>query len=409
MNPLARPPLQIFLVRDSGDLSAAPFLDGIKDVIQGNRSAENAYLRSGEKLDVPVQELSQALSLCDQQALLDKAMHSLFVVFVTEDSNKQMKRDWLDPLAANLKDPDNGLIIVTMGKQIRSDLNSRYINVIDGHIRCEDLDEKRSNGQGSCIWGENEERTVWFALYTLCQARRLLLHGIAGPSGRSRKLQIFLSHAKQDGLPLAWAMQQLIDRQTEFSSWYDAKDLAGVNDWRSEIKRGISDSTIVVLRTDGYDTRPWCRQEFVWARDNGVPLVNVEIRQQLERGADRLTHDGAPTVSLADGNLFRALFSAFRENIKRLALERFFHAYQQQTNLKFNQSSVIPYPPSMSQIAYAIRDLQPGSGNRYMILHQDPPLTGVFAPAVKGLIDTFQGSIILTTPQKIVMQTSLQP
>ena len=151
-------------------------------------------------------------------------------------------------------------------------------------------------------FGEYAERSAWFALYVLQACRHLLARAIfrSEVDKEKLKLKLFISHAKKDSLPLAHSLRSALKQKEYFSTWYDATDLDGVDDWRQAIKDGVNNSVVIVLRTEKYDTRPWCRQEFVWADQCAVPIVCVEARNSLEYAADILAAKSrTPSSSLA--------------------------------------------------------------------------------------------------------------
>lgn len=189
-----------------------------------------------------------------------------------------------------------------------------------------------------------------------------------------------------------------------FHTWYDAKDLAGVEDWRAAIRDGVNNSVVVVLRTESYDTRPWCRQEFVWADQCAVPIVCVEARNSLEYAADSLAASRVPTVRIPDGNLFRILFLALKESLRILQLERRMiqlnatHVGMRKAKERF----LIPYTPHLRNLTYAAkviserrREAQTGYN---VILYAAPPLTPELYQASKVYMEDRCGMSYLLTP-----------
>ncbi|MHC4743045.1 MAG: toll/interleukin-1 receptor domain-containing protein [Planctomycetota bacterium] len=404
MSRLPLPALQVHLLRRDGDRAVALFVEAILDVIRGNEFASTTYLSSREKLGLPVQELTRNLSQLQLEKTAKRAMHSLFVDFIDSvDAELTSSNSCLNSLVRLVRKPEfnSGLLIVCRDDASSNRLQSA-VGDADDNIWIVNLNKTDPQGWQQPSWGEHVERPVWFALYVLFRARHLLLEGTG--KDPAKRLTMFLSHAKKDGLPLARAFEPLLSRQEWLAAWYDAKDLQNVKDWRNEIREGVVNSIVVVLRTNAYETRPWCRQEFMWARERGVPFVNVEVRYHFERPSDMLTHDAAPTVWLTDGNLFRVLFTALRENIRLLVLERFYHELKSEHSKKFDNATLIAYPPTLTQIAQSIAAINPQSGKEYLILHQDPPLRGVVRHAVSKLLDAYPGEIRLGTPQELIIE-----
>lgn len=81
-------------------------------------------------------------------------------------------------------------------------------------------------------------------------------------------LNVFLSHAKRDGTPIAESIREGVRRFSQLVAWYDANDLPFGTPWESPMVKAAKNDTaaMVVTVTDAYPTRPWCRQEAKLAR-----------------------------------------------------------------------------------------------------------------------------------------------
>jgi hypothetical protein len=88
-------------------------------------------------------------------------------------------------------------------------------------------------------------------------------------------LNVFLSHAKRDGTPIAEAIRDGVRSFSQLVAWYDANDLPIGSEWTSRMERAAGKDTaaMVVTVTDAYPTRPWCRREAKLAR---TPVQAVE-------------------------------------------------------------------------------------------------------------------------------------
>jgi hypothetical protein len=99
------------------------------------------------------------------------------------------------------------------------------------------------------------------ALRLLHEGRVLLAGALPpAPGCKAGYLRLFISHAKIDGLPLAHALKHQIEALGWLQDFYDVDDLPGGCDWQAELERGVGSSLIVMLRTEVYESRPWCRQ-----------------------------------------------------------------------------------------------------------------------------------------------------
>ncbi len=81
-------------------------------------------------------------------------------------------------------------------------------------------------------------------------------------------LQVFLSHAKQDGTEIALALRDGLADYGQLKTWYDANELPPGYHWDSPMRSAAKSNTAALISvvTDSYPTRYWCRQEVSLAR-----------------------------------------------------------------------------------------------------------------------------------------------
>lgn len=81
-------------------------------------------------------------------------------------------------------------------------------------------------------------------------------------------LNVFLSHAKRDGREIAESIRDGVRSFSQLVAWYDANDLPFGTAWESPMEQAAKQGTaaMVVVVTDAYPTRPWCRREAWLAR-----------------------------------------------------------------------------------------------------------------------------------------------
>ena len=139
------------------------------------------------------------------------------------------------------------------------------------------------------------------------------------------KLTLFLSHAKSDGLFLARAIKSYIDdiksNEQDLSSWYDAIDIPSGSQWKKELQKAAATSVLIAIRTNAYDLRQACREEFETAVDSCVPILVVDATQGTLTAASPLPYSAMPTVRVVDGNTHRILVSALREHLRLLLMK----------------------------------------------------------------------------------------
>jgi hypothetical protein len=106
------------------------------------------------------------------------------------------------------------------------------------------------------------------------------------------KPQVFVSHAKRDGRDEAVALKAAIHAYGQIDAYFDEADIAwGSNDWAGQLQAAVLEGSagMLVLETDAYASRPWCRAEAELAR---VP------RRLAESGVDAQIWSVVPTVVL---------------------------------------------------------------------------------------------------------------
>jgi hypothetical protein len=86
----------------------------------------------------------------------------------------------------------------------------------------------------------------------------------ATSSGPLPKVNVFLSHAKQDGTVPAQRLRDYIYGQTQLAAFYDENDIAFGDVFGRVIQSALDSSdtaALIVVRTARYASRPWCRRE----------------------------------------------------------------------------------------------------------------------------------------------------
>jgi hypothetical protein len=107
-------------------------------------------------------------------------------------------------------------------------------------------------------------------------------HNNAGVKQSPPPVKIFISHAKQDGLDLAKNLRAAIS-ETPTDNFFDGFDIAPGYDFDKEIEANISNSVLLVLQSDAYSSRPWCRREVLLAKQLQCPIVVVNALEHNER------------------------------------------------------------------------------------------------------------------------------
>lgn len=381
----AAAPLQILLFRHPDDADVTRYENSVVRAFQGGKEA-GEYLATGEDLgiqmgvfsDTPPQPVADTL---------DAFCHSLVVVFADQaflSKSSPALWNWLVGSWAHT-DSSNGrhlMLVVAMDER-------------QGHA----FTSKRAELEALQLLqvhslGEFAVRPAMLALRILHESRLLLATALPAIDGhRPGYLRLFISHAKMDGLPLAHALKHHIESTGWLEDFYDVDDLPAGRNWQRELERGVGSSLIIMLRTEAYDGRHWCRQEVLWADEYATPAVLVDARTNLNHPAGVLPFERVPTVRIPDGNLLRILFLALREGLRFLHFARRVEEMKQRGTLPTPlELRVFSFPPSMSALLRACRSLTASSAptaTPRWILYPDPPLRSGLYEAAEAIVASY--------------------
>jgi hypothetical protein len=102
-------------------------------------------------------------------------------------------------------------------------------------------------------------------------------------------VEVFVSHAKRDlsGKPTEGPVAALLTAHHELplKAWYDSSQIPPGAEFAKEIDKAVkSANVVVVVLTDSYSSREWCRREVLAAKAEGRPLVVVDaIKSRVVR------------------------------------------------------------------------------------------------------------------------------
>ncbi|MEM7067196.1 MAG: toll/interleukin-1 receptor domain-containing protein [Cyanobacteria bacterium P01_B01_bin.77] len=301
-------PIQVIIVRNRSDPLTGEYLNLLKQVFKGDYQGsgnENLYFTEQMGINIPLLDPEVLDSGVYRNALLSGAEITIAVEIISRDH-----KEWPRPVETLLNSNKKKL------KRIKIEIPPA---ITDGTIQL------NVSGEGSI---EPSFVPIACALATLEKCRVELIKLLPGGKISKNASRLFISHAKADGMAMAHAIVSLLNRLKSMSKignlfryFFDAESIQPGDEWRKVLETSAKSSLILVLRSEEYENRYWCRQEFLWAERKHMPMIVVDLRRRLYREAGTLPLDNIDTVYISDGNLIRVLFHALRCHIEYLQLQ----------------------------------------------------------------------------------------
>lgn len=177
-----------------------------------------------------------------------------------------------------------------------------------------------------------------------------------------QKIKLFISHAKKDCLNEAKQFRDYLNSSTKLSTFFDENDILDGNDFRKQIEGNIISSLLVVLKTDIYSEREWCRNEVIIAKRNKIPTIVVNcISKRVKRMFPYIGN--CPMVQYT-GNWDDIVFV-----LLRTALNQVYQSYLLDI-IKDNNSNISNYIPCTPEL-FSFITIKDKEGK---ILYPEPPL-----------------------------------
>ena len=194
----------------------------------------------------------------------------------------------------------------------------------------------------------------------------LLIRFITGIADK-RAINIFISHSKQgngvakskDGEATANEVRQFLYSDTKLNSFFDVHDILDGYKFGDQIKAHAGNSSLLILFTDTYSSREWCRIEAITAKENHVPIVAVFM---MQGNVDRVfPYIGNIPSTVFDGDWRKVINLLLRTTLDQ-AVETALLSSEKNATTEF-----LPYPPE----AFNMSLLHPETDK---VLYPEPPL-----------------------------------
>ncbi len=180
---------------------------------------------------------------------------------------------------------------------------------------------------------------------------------------KTEKVSIFISHSKRDkgntGEVMAKEVRQFLFADTKLRSFFDVHDILDGYQFDQQIKENVKESLILVLLTDTYSSREWCRIEALTAKENMKPMVVVS---QLQDGSERLF----PYIGNVPSTVFHGDWRPVINLLLRTAIDYIYES-QLLESLCDDQATYLPYPPEAHSLSILKED-------KTTVYYPEPPL-----------------------------------
>jgi hypothetical protein len=326
---------------------------------------------------------------------LANALHTLVVLLVTTplvNDDAVVTRMAEIARAVGISAKRHGFLLLGTSEEV---LSSLLRNPAAGAL-------KEPKGWSVEKLGEYALRPAYAAMLALNKAHQLLAYDPHSPDGLTSpgKARFFISHAKLDGLPLAQSLSHTIAQLPWLAQFYDAKDIQSGDDFKEVLERGVLGSMLLVLRTDIYDLRFWCRQEVMWADSYDRPVLLVDARTELLSRASVLGFTGIPGVRIPDGNLVRVLMEGLREWVRIGVLHRRYVEVVAPKSALEKKTELLSRTPTLTSLAEAIKRLKRKARDDdepVRVVYAEPPLESNHHNAAQDLIrSSFRNGAVLS-------------
>ena len=357
-------PIQIVVSRDRDDRRTDVYADTLRLAFEGSAepaSSPSAYLADAVDLGVRVLEPARDIEEAEIEALVGGAQET--VVVVVGEASAQ----------------------------------SEALEAFVGPERVVRIESPPPAGAGPVQAARSDSEEYAFApvvttLRTMERARGVLAARIAGTAAGTSAgmLTLFISHAKSDGVAMARSLIGVL-RQLQaaspagagFQYFYEAEHITPGAVWREVLEARASESVLIALRTEAYESRYWCRREFLLAESNVMPIVVVDLRREQYHGSALLPFEVAPSVRVHDGNLIRVILHAMASHLRALRV----------ASGAAPTVRVLPHRPSVYSLAGAGR----ASAGFTQIAHPAPRVPDAYDRAVQPILRSAGGTAKLVT------------
>jgi len=217
-------------------------------------------------------------------------------------------------------------------------------------------------------------------------------------------VKLFISHSKhgREGTVIATEIRDYGRQHLPVATFYDSNDIAAGSDFVKEIKANVADSAMLIVQTNTYSDREWCRKEVLSAKQYACPVLVINA---VTVGEDRLFPyiGNAPSIRWRFDSAHRcqiAIDAALREVLRNV------HFLEHVKTLKragFLPETCVQIGTAPEILTYGnlLRAKRCDRTKPSVLLYPDPPLGD---EEIEILEDLNPSNVSFTTPTAIVAQ-----
>lgn len=214
-----------------------------------------------------------------------------------------------------------------------------------------------------------------------------LIRFIAGNEDK-KQLAVFISHSKKDkgnlGEEMAKDVRNFLGSDTKLNSFFDVHDILDGYKFESQIVEHIKNSVLLILFTDTYSMREWCRIEALTAKKNEIPIVAVYmLRERVDRTFPYIGN--VPSI-VFDGDWRKIINLLLRTSLDQSYEKELLNSIDKDKSLE-----VLPYSPE----AYNLSHIK---SSTCKILYPEPPLGNEEIEVLQDICKNMGRDISFTTP-----------
>lgn len=301
------------------------------------------------------------------------------VILLFIDINMFCSKVWWDMIAQLVADKDDNTLIVG----VKLYKHSFSINKKIGEVQSIVVD---SSDKEHISLFENDNWNIFTT-----QLFDLLIRYVSGKEDKSA-ISVFISHSRQgnsktskvkEGATTAMSVREFLYSDTKLNSFFDVHDILDGYNFGNQIKEHAGRCSVLILFTDTYSSREWCRIEALTAKENHVPIV---VAFMLKDGVDRVfPYIGNIPSIVFDGNWRKVINLLLRTTLDQEIEKALLSSEENET------TAYLPYPPE----AFNMSLLKPETTK---LLYPEPPLGNEELDVLKRLAERMGRNITFSTP-----------